>query len=94
MKITTQHTIITLIQTFIMGSIDAFTFQNFNGSFVSAQTGNLVVFAYELASKGWTTAYVRVPVLLGFLLGAFFLKNIVIPSRKIDPLVLLCFPSA
>lgn len=67
----TKYSITTLAQTFIMGSIDAYTFQNFSGSFVSAQTGNLVVFAYEYATKGWATAYIRVPVLLGFLLGAF-----------------------
>lgn len=71
MSFFTKHSITTLAQTFIMGSIDAYTFQNFNGSFVSAQTGNLVIFAYEYATKGWTTAYIRVPVLLGFLLGAF-----------------------
>ncbi|MFD1125318.1 YoaK family protein [Lentilactobacillus raoultii] len=71
MDFSTKNSLTTLFQTFIMGSIDAYTFQNFNGSFVSAQTGNLVVFAYELAAKGWQTAYVRVPVLIGFLLGAF-----------------------
>jgi uncharacterized membrane protein YoaK (UPF0700 family) len=71
MTFSTKNSLTTLLQTFIMGSIDAYTFQNFDGSFVSAQTGNLVVFAYELASKGWHTAYIRVPVLIGFLLGAF-----------------------
>lgn len=71
MNFVTKTSITTLAQTFIMGSIDAYTFQNFDGSFVSAQTGNLVVFAYEYATKGWQTAYIRVPVLLGFLLGAF-----------------------
>ncbi|APR07337.1 hypothetical protein FAM21834_01203 [Lentilactobacillus parabuchneri] len=71
MNFSTKNSLTTLAQTFIMGSIDAYTFQNFHGSFVSAQTGNLVVFAYEWATKGWHTAYIRVPVLLGFLLGAF-----------------------
>ncbi|MBZ2199838.1 MAG: YoaK family protein [Lentilactobacillus hilgardii] len=71
MTFSTKNSLTTLLQTFIMGSIDAYTFQNFDESFVSAQTGNLVVFAYELASKGWHTAYIRVPVLIGFLLGAF-----------------------
>ncbi len=71
MNFSTKNSLTTLAQTFIMGSIDAYTFQNFHGSFVSAQTGNLVVFAYEWATRGWHTAYIRVPVLLGFLLGAF-----------------------
>lgn len=71
MEFSTKNSLTTLLQTFIMGAIDAYTFQNFDGSFVSAQTGNLVVFAYELASKGWQVAYIRVPVLVGFLLGAF-----------------------
>lgn len=71
MTFSTKNSLTTLFQTFIMGAIDAYTFQNFAGSFVSAQTGNLVVFAYELVSKGWQTAYVRLPVLIGFLIGAF-----------------------
>ena len=87
----TKHSITTLAQTFIMGSIDAYTFQNFNGSFVSAQTGNLVVFAYEYATKGWATAYIRVPVLLGFLLGAFIsqgCKHIKLsPNRRFNLLL-------
>ncbi|WP_283679892.1 YoaK family protein [Lentilactobacillus sp. Marseille-Q4993] len=71
MKRTNIITLITLVQTFIMGAIDAFTFQNYDGSFVSAQTGNLVLFGYELIRDGWTTASLRIPVLIGFLLGAF-----------------------
>ncbi|MQM61510.1 YoaK family protein [Lentilactobacillus buchneri] len=92
MNFATKTGITTLAQTFIMGSIDAYTFQNFDGSFVSAQTGNLVVFAYELATKGWSTAYIRVPVLLGFLLGAFIsqaFKHIQLASdRRFNVLLL------
>lgn len=66
----TVITVTTILQTFIMGTIDAYTFNTFNGSFVSAQTGNLIVFGIELATKGWHTAYIRVPVMVGFVLGA------------------------
>ncbi len=92
MNFSTKNSMTTLAQTFIMGSIDAYTFQNFHGSFVSAQTGNLVVFAYEYATKGWGTAYIRVPVLLGFLLGAFMsqaCKHIKLPAERRFNLFLL-----
>lgn len=92
MNFSTKNSMTTLAQTFIMGSIDAYTFQNFHGSFVSAQTGNLVVFAYEYATKGWGTAYIRVPVLLGFLLGAFIsqaCKHIKLPAERRFNLFLL-----
>ncbi|MEQ6218765.1 YoaK family protein [Levilactobacillus brevis] len=64
-------TILTLGATLVMGMIDADTFLNHGAVFVSAQTGNLVVFAVKLIEHGWGAAWVNVPVWIGYFLGCF-----------------------
>jgi len=65
------ETILTLATTLSMGMIDADTFLNQGAVFVSAQTGNLVVFVVKLVQHGWSTAWVNVPVWIGYFLGCF-----------------------
>ncbi|AKP64688.1 hypothetical protein FC99_GL001388 [Levilactobacillus koreensis JCM 16448] len=65
------ETILTLGATLVMGMIDADTFLNHGAVFVSAQTGNLVVFVVKLVEHGWSDAWVNVPVWIGYFLGCF-----------------------
>lgn len=65
------ETILTLGATLVMGMIDADTFLNHGAVFVSAQTGNLVVFVVKLVEDGWGAAWVNVPVWIGYFLGCF-----------------------
>lgn len=65
------ETILTLGATLSMGMVDADTYLNRGAVFVSAQTGNLVVFVVKLVQHGWGTAWVNVPVWIGYFLGCF-----------------------
>lgn len=65
------NTVLTAIATFLMGFIDAYTYAEFDGSFASAQTGNLVVLSAKIFSAQWTEALSHFWVFAGFALGAF-----------------------
>lgn len=65
------ETILTLGATLVMGMVDADTFLNHGSVFVSAQTGNLIVFMVKLVTHGWSVAWVNVPVWIGYFLGCF-----------------------
>lgn len=71
-------TAISLLITFTMGAIDAYSFTIHNGIFISAQTGNMIVFAILFFKEGIAAASPRIYIFLGFLLGAIigqFIKN-------------------
>lgn len=70
------ETIVTLGATIVMGMIDADTFLNHGAVFVSAQTGNMVVFAVKLVEHGWSAAWVNVPVWIGYFLGCFVAQGL------------------
>lgn len=69
------ETILTLGATLVMGMIDADTFLNHGAVFVSAQTGNLVVFVVKFVEHGWQAAWVNVPVWIGYFLGCFLAQG-------------------
>ncbi|AYM02083.1 YoaK family protein [Levilactobacillus yiduensis] len=69
-------TVLTLGATLVMGMIDADTFLNHGAVFVSAQTGNMVVFVVKLAEHGWGAAWVNVPVWIGYFLGCFLAQGL------------------
>ena len=71
-----METILTLGATIVMGMIDADTFLNHGAIFVSAQTGNLVVFAVKFVEHGWSAAWVNVPVWVGYFLGCFVAQGL------------------
>lgn len=64
-------TILTLFATFLMGFIDAYTFMEKGGVFVSAQTGNMVAFSSKLFTGQFSQAFGHIAVFAGFALGAF-----------------------
>jgi len=70
------ETILTLGATLVMGMVDAETFLNHGAVFVSAQTGNLVVFVVKLVEHGWSAAWVNVPVWIGYFLGCFIAQGL------------------
>lgn len=61
---------VAVIQTLMMGMLDAFTFIHFAGSFATAQTGNIVTFGVDIARGQYGQALIHVPVFIGFLFGA------------------------
>ncbi|MHC5372990.1 YoaK family protein [Enterococcus sp. LJL120] len=64
-------TVLTLFATFLMGFIDAYTFMEKGGVFVSAQTGNMVAFSSKLFTGQFSQAFGHIAVFAGFALGAF-----------------------
>ncbi|GKV69225.1 membrane protein [Sporosarcina sp. NCCP-2716] len=62
---------LTVLSTFLMGFIDAYTFLQQGGSFASAQTGNLVSLSAKLFSGNFKEAMGHVWVFAGFAIGAF-----------------------
>lgn len=70
------ETLLTLGATLVMGMIDAETFLDHGAVFVSAQTGNMVVFAVKLIEHGWSAAWVNVPVWIGYFMGAFIAQGL------------------
>lgn len=71
-KYPVQTSLLTISQTLFMGMIDAYTFSHFDGTFASAQTGNLIIFGISFVKDGIGRASVHIPVFLGFLFGAMF----------------------
>lgn len=77
-KLEKKISVVAIIQTILMGMIDAFTFIHFAGSFATAQTGNIVTFGVAVAQGKYQDALIHVPVFMGFLFGAIvaqLLKN-------------------
>ena len=64
-------TSLTVIATFLMGFIDAYTFDVRNGTFASAQTGNMIMLGAKLFSGEWQESLSHLSVLGGFALGVF-----------------------
>ncbi|MGG5318266.1 YoaK family protein [Enterococcus sp. AZ072] len=64
-------TVLTLFATFLMGFIDAYTFIEKDGVFVSAQTGNMVAFSSKLFTGHFAQAAGHIAVFVGFAIGAF-----------------------
>jgi uncharacterized membrane protein YoaK (UPF0700 family) len=62
---------LTVIASFLMGFIDAYTFLQHNETFASAQTGNLVSLSVKLFTGQWMEALSHAWVFGGFVLGAF-----------------------
>src|SRR5699024_3644049 len=62
---------LTIITTFLMGFIDAYTFSEHGGTFASAQTGNMVSFSVKFFTGQWSDAAGHIFVFLGFAIGAY-----------------------
>lgn len=62
---------LTLLTTFLMGAIDAYTFIEQDGSFASAQTGNLVVLSIKIFSGQFHETSYHIFSFIGYALGAF-----------------------
>jgi len=69
--------ILTMYATFLMGFIDAYTYLKYDGVFVSAQTGNVIVMSVKLFSEEWLEATSHIIVFVGFALGAFIGEGII-----------------
>jgi len=70
-------TLLTGFATFLMGFIDAYTYMEHNGVFVSAQTGNIIVFSAKMFSGDWHEAAGHITVFAGFAAGAFIGEAII-----------------
>ncbi len=75
------HIELTAIATFLMGFIDAFTYFQFDGTFASAQTGNLVLLSAKLFSGEWADTLSHIWVFAGFAVGAFVGEAVIDRSR-------------
>lgn len=62
---------LTLLTTFLMGAIDAYTFIQQDGSFASAQTGNLVVLSIKIFSGQFHETSYHIFSFIGYAIGAF-----------------------
>src|SRR5690625_2651246 len=62
--------------TFLMGFVDAYTYLKYDGVFVSAQTGNVIVVSVKLFSEEWLEATSHIIVFVGFALGALIVEGI------------------
>jgi uncharacterized membrane protein YoaK (UPF0700 family) len=62
---------LTMAATFLMGFIDAFTYLEKGGVFVSAQTGNMIVFSSKFFTGQFYQAAGHIIVFFGFSFGAF-----------------------
>lgn len=62
---------LTLLTTFLMGAIDAYTFIEQDGSFASAQTGNLVVLSIKIFSGQFSETSYHIFSFIGYAIGAF-----------------------
>lgn len=62
---------LTLMSAFLMGYIDAYTFIVQDGSFASAQTGNLVGLSVKVFSGQFAETVSHIAVFSGFAIGAF-----------------------
>lgn len=69
MKLSTKKSLATISQSFILGTLDAYTFNIFNSSFMSTQTGNLVHLGIDLSRHHNAAAGMRIPLIVGFLIG-------------------------
>lgn len=66
-----QLSILTIYATFLMGFVDAYTYMKFDGVFVSAQTGNVIVVSTKVLSEEWLEVMGHFSVFIGFALGSF-----------------------
>ena len=62
---------LTIMATFLMGFIDAYTFIEQEGAFASAQTGNMVMLSAKLFTGEFGEAATHLLVLVAYALGAF-----------------------
>lgn len=62
---------LTIISTFLMGMVDAYTFTEQDGSFASAQTGNLVMLSVKVFTGHFDTVSSHIIVFVGYAMGAF-----------------------
>lgn len=62
---------LTIISTFLMGMIDAYTFLEQDGAFASAQTGNIVTLSVKLFTGKFSLLTSHIVVFVGYALGAF-----------------------
>lgn len=63
--------VVTLLATLLMGMVDAYTFLFKEGTFVSAQTGNIVELGIKLFSGDFKGMVLHAISLLGYLFGIF-----------------------
>lgn len=63
--------IVTLIATFLMGALDAYTFLTKNEAFVSAQTGNIVELGIKFVSADYKGMAIHLVSFIGYFTGAF-----------------------
>src|SRR5699024_10372592 len=61
---------LTIISTFLMGMMDAYTFIEQDGSFASAQTGNLVMLIVNVFTGHFDTISSHIIVFVGYAMGA------------------------
>src|SRR5699024_3754465 len=62
---------LTIISTFLMGMMDAYTFIEQDGSFASAQTGSLVMLNVKVFTGHFDTISSHIIVFVGDAMGAF-----------------------
>lgn len=62
---------ITLIATFLMGALDAYTFLTKNEAFVSAQTGNIVELGIKFVRADYKGMSIHLVSFIGYFIGAF-----------------------
>lgn len=84
-SLTKELTLLTLVATFTLGMIDAYTFMAHRQVFATAQTGNLVVFAVKLFTKGIGSAWENIPVWVIFGISCFVAQGMLeIPTDKLS----------
>jgi len=64
------------------GFLDAYTFISRDGVFANAQTGNIVLFAVNLATGQWKNALVFIPPILAFIIGVLVSEVVKLPFLR------------
>lgn len=79
----TMISIVTIIATFLMGFLDAYTFTEQNHVFASAQTGNMVAFGAKLVNGQWQQTAANIAVFAGFAIGGFSAEIVLARSYRL-----------
>lgn len=68
--LTPESVVLGVLMALVGGFLDAYTFVSRDGVFANAQTGNFVLLGVEMAQRQYKQAFLHIPPILAFILGA------------------------
>jgi uncharacterized membrane protein YoaK (UPF0700 family) len=74
--LTPESVVLGVLMALVGGFLDAYTFVSRDGVFANAQTGNFVLLGVEMAQGEFKQAFLHIPPILAFILGAAVAETI------------------